>query len=136
MGFEFNEKSYISQFWVAADYNDNNFLMFLHKGEEKWIVDYRFRYVKDDKIWNSSDEKSFYRFGAPLTYSEDEMLEKLNQMFELISCRYQRAFSQQVRGGFDKCMEMMKRYPEIFHTKEMSVEEFEKEKQNGETKRQ
>lgn len=59
---QFKKDDRIIGVWFAEKPNGDNFMMTAKAGEKPGIFEfeYRFRYVKDDRIWDSDDKKSFY----------------------------------------------------------------------------
>lgn len=85
---KFKENDYIIGLWVAEDIVHNNFLMMLWEREDILMVEYRFRYLRDTKLWNSKDEKHFYKAEAVPGTSREEVLKSLCSMFKLVQTKY------------------------------------------------
>ena len=121
------ENDYILGFWFAEAGNGDDWLMILLRRGKKYIGEYRFRYKKDDKIFDSEDKKSFYSFSAKTEdVAEDEMVKKLNGFFEMVKLRYSvRAKYIEVKGDFHK-FSYLGAQEDFFHIKTGGKEEMEK----------
>ena len=87
-----NKDDYVLGVWYAENEKNNNWLMTIKrdtKNKEDWQMEYRFRYAKDDKAWDSDDVKNFYN-GTITGLSEEEVLEKCNTIFEHIQLEYKK----------------------------------------------
>ena len=124
---EIREDDYILGFWFAEAENGDNWLMLLLRRGEKYIGQYRFRYKKDDKVFDSKDEKSFYSFSAKTKdIAEGEMIKKINQIFEIVKLRYPlRAKYIEVKGDIHK-FSYLGAQEDFFHIKTGSKEEMKK----------
>lgn len=117
MAIHIKKDDYISCFWIADDLDNNNFLMILRKSKGRWLLDCRFRYVKDEKVWDSADRKMFYQFKSNPGTSESEMLETCQEIFQITSKQYyMNSICQHVDGDGAKFLEAMDKY-EQFHSK-------------------
>lgn len=66
--------AYTSAMWfMGNEYLDWMFMLFKNKGENFFRANYRFRYHKDDKIFDSDDEKHWYS----IVYKEDAIEDDL-----------------------------------------------------------
>ena len=84
MTIEIKKENYYSTLWradLAGPNDEGDLLACLFKdnaGDGKWNLLYRFRYYKDDAVFNSKDEKKWYHFtakdDAPERETEMEML--------------------------------------------------------------
>lgn len=50
-----------------------------------WKFEYRFRYYRDEKVFDSEDEKSFYAFSGGASASEAEVVEKTREAVGVIA---------------------------------------------------
>lgn len=122
MTVELNEKDHIVCIWQADDLDGNNFLMLLRKRDGCYLIDYRFRYRRDEKVFDSKDEKSFYNCVCKPETTETEVFEACKHVFLLISERYCiHSFCQRVDGDLAKFEAVLKKY-ECFHIKTMPLE--------------
>lgn len=104
---DFKQEDYVLGVWFAEKKNGDNWLMTIKQKQgttDCWEGEYRFRYKKDDKIFNSEDEKNVYSLGID-GESEDQIVEKLNGLFEVIKTEYT-AHSEyvEIKGGMEKFM--------------------------------
>jgi hypothetical protein len=85
---EFQPDDYILAVWFAET-DGGDFLMSVKKakGSDVWDGEYRYRYIKDDKIFDSEDEKSFYTMAIP-DKTEEEVESILDGMFDLMKLKY------------------------------------------------
>lgn len=110
MQFEIDD--YILGVW-QADGLDSNFLMFVKQDKESnsWIGEYRFRYFKDEKIFDSEDDKSRTVFKAK-NKSEAEMLGSVNALFLVIQMKYPiNPNFTLVQGDFKKMLKLICEFP-------------------------
>lgn len=100
---EIKPNDYILGMWFAEDMEGNNFLASVKKTTEKWECEYRFRYIKDDNIFDSKDEKSFYRFTVGIEAPEEQVKGAMEMLFKCIKIKYNK-FSEAVlvQGNVDK----------------------------------
>ena len=104
----FEENDYIIGFWVGEDVEHNNFLMSLWEHDGQLKCEYRFRDVKDTRIWNSRDEKRFYAFDIPPEESREGALEKLHKIFKVVQTKYPGGPGYiPVEGGTDKLFQVL-----------------------------
>lgn len=97
---EFFKDDYILGFWVGGSEKfKSDFLMTVLKRKDEWLVEYRFRYHVDEKVFGSEDKKSFY--GFKFKGEEEKLMVGLNQLLEYIKIKYDIEFYE-VRGGFDE----------------------------------
>lgn len=118
MSFKLDEKDHIVCFWMADDFDDNNFLMLLRRRDGHYVIDYRFRYVKDNRVFDSDDEKNFYQAKfKDLDVTETVAVETCQKMFSVVGTGFSlRNICQRVDGGMDEFVEAMSKY-ECFHVK-------------------
>lgn len=102
---ELKPDDYILAYWMASDNENNNWYMMVWKSDDKWNVEYTFRYCKDDNDdpWSGKDEKSVYNFYLNGEKKEETILETMNNLFGVIKLKYN-AFNDffLVQGDFDK----------------------------------
>ena len=53
-------EDYILGVWFACNKEGNDYMMTICKRNNEWLGEYRFRYRRDEKIFNSKDIKNFY----------------------------------------------------------------------------
>lgn len=72
-----------AEFVWHANFPNGDFLGAVEVIDEGWALKYRFRYVLDDKVWDSKDKKNWYEFrsrpGGPVTI--DEMIKAADEIF-------------------------------------------------------
>lgn len=110
---EIDQNSYILGYWFAADNNDNCWYMIVKKGKEKWEGQYTFRYNKEetweDDPFSGKDEKNIYSFSAPLSESEDDVIEKINELFKVVKIKYNSVSDFfLIQGNAEKFMDIAK----------------------------
>lgn len=57
---EFKDGDFVVGVWVVDVPNRHNWMLTLIRRDGQWCGEYRHRYVRDTKIWDSQDRKSFY----------------------------------------------------------------------------
>lgn len=90
---EITKDVYVHSLWFCGNDEGDWFAAItkeVHEGELKWLVRWRFRYTKDEKVWNSADEKNHYLTSAPATEDPDDLLKAMEEVAFLIALRYQR----------------------------------------------
>jgi hypothetical protein len=119
MSFQFEENDFFVHFWFAEDIKGDNFLMFLRKTTECWKIDYRFRYKRDAKIFDSGDIKSFYEVKVELAVPEEKLMAGCREMGNAIFTHCIRRFDKAIDGNLDTLTKILKQYPDIFHMQVM-----------------
>lgn len=121
MAIELNDKSYIVGFWFSFNpISNNNWLACVIKDPDdpmKYKGWSRFRYVKDDKIWDGEDEKSWCTFSSKENATEDDMIEVMNSAQKEIEEGYPEKDKVIVKGDIHKMMKLSKG-KEWMHIKE------------------
>jgi hypothetical protein len=111
---EIHEKTYILGFWFCEDPKTlNNWLYAVVKNPEDnhWRCNYRFRYSKDDKIWDSDDEKSWWKMKIPLKETEESIIEKTNLVQSVIALRFPYTDKIIVKGDIKKLFTLSVGHP-------------------------
>jgi hypothetical protein len=82
MTIEFKEGRYIAAIaFIGSDEHPRDWMATLWKDAEgPWRCDYRFRYYKDDKSFDSEDEKNWYAFAAPDDWTKERAVAFLKSM--------------------------------------------------------
>jgi hypothetical protein len=140
--FNANAYDYILAYWMASDKNKNDWYMVVGKRGDMWYGEYTFRYHKDPDPHAGKDEKSRYQFSADGSLTEDEVIEKINSLFEIMKIKYNDFHDHfLIQGGVEEFMEIAKT-KDYMHMKAVTVEEtdpkmirmkklMDKEKQSG-----
>lgn len=124
MSTKLDERDHIACFWFADDLDGNNFLMLLRRREDRWMVDYRFRVVIDEKVFDSTDRKRFFHADFVPGTSEADAFKTCQEMFQLTNKEFCiNCICQRVDGGVEKFVEALKKYP-CFHSKAISRGEY------------
>ncbi len=77
------EGTYFHGIWVI-DTPDVNYMACLSKPDGgKWKFQYRFRYITDDKVWDSDDKKSWY--SMTMDGTEEEVLPHLLKTMRMLA---------------------------------------------------
>jgi hypothetical protein len=81
-GIDLGEIEYVEAIWFVDGTVDGNWMAWLYraKGDTRWTLKYRFRYYRDDKTHDSSDERSWYEGTCP-----PESLSKMIESTDLIA---------------------------------------------------
>lgn len=111
MTIEINDKSYIVGMWFSRDpITNNDWLACIVRDPEQptrykgWS---RFRYVKDNKIWDSEDRKSWTTFTSREQMNDDEIIGFIRLMQKL-ECAYPHKDEIIVKGDIKKFFELAK----------------------------
>jgi len=106
---EIRKDDHIIGTWFAEAPNGDDWLLTVLRRGEKYLGEYRFRYTRDGKIFDSKDKKSFYSLElSAARYSEETVIEKLNRLFEIIKTRYSKFHKFiKVCGSFDRWRYLM-----------------------------
>lgn len=83
----------------------SDFLLSCLKRDNEWLVEYRFRYHKDNKVFDSEDKKSFYNISL-IDKPEEYIISTLNQFIEVVRVKYPDTELTLVQGDTDKFMYM------------------------------
>lgn len=112
MTIEFNEESYIIGLWFSTNpITGNNWLAAILRdpdNPERFKGSYRFRYIKDNKVFDSRDEKSWTDFICPEHATEEEILKFMDVAQKGIEEGYPDKDKIIVLGGVKKLMELSK----------------------------
>lgn len=118
---EIHKNDYILGSWYAERDNGDNWLMTIVKRGDVWLGEYRFRYKKDTKVFNSNDKKSFYSFRVKGKMPEDMVIRAMNELFEILKLRYsKRNKFIEVKGDMDKWIYLLAQ-EDIMHIKTISL---------------
>jgi hypothetical protein len=104
MTFEIKKDDYILGFWSAGDGDGNTWhcICLKSKNGNEWLGRYTFRYKRDDKIFDSDDEKSSYKFKGPLI-SEEEQIIKMDKFASFVHQKYNVGKEREIiKGDVDK----------------------------------
>jgi hypothetical protein len=112
MTIELDDKSYVVGMWFSSDPKTNNdWLACMIKdpnNPKKYKGWSRFRYTKDDKIFDSEDEKSWTNFESSDTNTEDEIIAIMDSMQNAIETGYPVKDKMIVKGSLKKLIELSK----------------------------
>lgn len=126
MTIELDEKSYIIGMWFSSDpVTSNNWLACAIRDQGNPLAfkgSYRFRYVKDDKIFDGEDEKSWYSFSLPQGVTEESIIETMDLAQAEIESGYPEKDKVIVKGNLKLLMELAKD-KEWMHIKMVKPEE-------------
>ncbi len=109
---ELSTDDYILGYWIASDKDGNDWYCMVKKTiDGEWYGEYTFRYNNANSIdpFDDKDEKSRTCFSPPPTETEEEVLTKIDVVFQAVKLKYSR-FSDHflVRGNFAKFTEIAK----------------------------
>lgn len=111
---ELNDKSYIVGLWFSScPITNNDWLACMIKDPEQptrykgW---YRFRYVKDDKIWGSEDEKKWTNFTSQDGLTDEDMI-KVMELAQNLREAYPDKDHVIVKGDLKKMLELVEDKP-------------------------
>lgn len=109
---EFKEDSYIVGMWYADDpETENNWMCCVqrsHTNPKCFHGDYRFRYNKDGKIWDSKDEKSWWSFETKEDDTEESVIDAVNKLQSAIALKFPLVDYLEIKGDVSKFLELSK----------------------------
>lgn len=121
MSVQLGENDYFVCFWNCEIPDEVNFLMILLRNTQ-WVIQYRFRYIKDNKIFGSADKRNFYKATVSLNMPLEEVLKACDAIWhELVKKGFQKAIRQKINGDIDKFVKVLKKYPDLFHLKKIPI---------------
>ncbi len=122
MTIELDKNSYVVGIWFSSDPDTgNDWLGCVFRDPEqpeRFKFTSRFRYKKDDGIFESEDEKRWMSFISSPGISEDDAIESMTKIQNKISEGYPDIDSVIIKGGLDKFFELTKDKPWIFKREE------------------
>lgn len=125
MTIELDEQSYIVGVWFSWDsFTGNNWMACVIRdpeNPEKYKGWSRFRYVRDENIFESADEKSWTAFNVKDQTTEDEIIKLMDSAQTGIEPGYPDKDRIIVKGSLEKLMELSKG-KEWMHMKESENE--------------
>lgn len=126
MTIELNEKSYIVGMWFAAnEETGGDWLACVVRNPENpktykgW---YRFRYIRDSKIFDSEDEKSWYHFETGESEDDESIIKSMDKTHLFISMKYPKKDRVIIQGDLNKLFELTKG-KSWMHLKEVKSDE-------------
>ena len=138
MTIEFKKDRYFTGIWFGNLFPDQDFMGAMYKEGNDWVIKYRFRYIVDDKIFDSDDTKSWYTLIAKENQSENEIKEMFEFPFTMVREAAKKAgidpdevfkFYPIYGDGYTWLEEMTKEdnLPPFMHAKHMTQQEAEEE---------
>jgi hypothetical protein len=126
---ELKEKDYlIGIWWFPLPNNEGDVMGSVVKKHEtgKWHLEYRFRYHKDDKVFDSEDRKSWYDATMDGNTPEKVVFESTDKLFNIFAMKAGSIIDYfDVRGDVTVFMQKTQQSPPPWmHTKSMSEQEF------------
>lgn len=110
MSIEINEKSYIVGFWFSwCPRTNNNWLACAIKDPDnpkKYKAWFRFRYIKDDKIWGGEDKKNWFTFTLQENQTDDDVINIMTLAQKEIEAGYPEKDNVIVKGDIHKMMKL------------------------------
>ncbi len=112
---ELDDKSYIVGMWFSSNPVTNNDWMACVIADpdrpgcfKGWS---RFRKTKDDKIWDSKDEKTWTQFQSAEGHDEDFMIKTMREMQQTLKGQFKDIDKIIVKGNLKKMMRLSKGHP-------------------------
>lgn len=109
---EFTEGAYIVGMWYADDPETNdNWMCCVQRDPEnpkRFKGDYRFRYSKGEKIWDSDDKKSWWKFETKEGDSEQDVIDAVNKLQSHIALKFSEIDYLEIKGDLSKFLELAK----------------------------
>lgn len=121
---EIKKGDYIIGTWhgYSPRFNADFICTALKRGNE-WLVEYRFRYHADDKVWGSADRKSGRAVSIDGALSEEAFLMKLRVLLDAVRVDYHVDWGfVEVRGDSEKWIYTMAQQ-DWAHVKSVSKDE-------------
>lgn len=106
---------YLVMFFLAG--RNQDWMALVSRVGDVWKLTTRFRYYKDDQVWDSADKKSVHNFEVSTSeVSEDEMLAKVDTVVKsMVAVGYmapgERPWRRVIRGNGDKVLAALKTAP-------------------------
>lgn len=92
MSFELREHTHIYKLWYVELGDKGNLLgMVLRDPPDEWRLEYRFRWYRDKKVFNSDDERSFYGFKAKEPDARDRLVDSFDTMLAMVATNWPNA---------------------------------------------
>lgn len=83
---EIEKGNYISRIWFTAGCGMDIFACLSRRlPDGQWRFAYRFRYYEDSQAHDSEDRKSVYEAWLPETYTEDQVVERLDSALAVVA---------------------------------------------------
>jgi predicted DsbA family dithiol-disulfide isomerase len=109
---ELDDKSYIVGIWFSSSISTNNDWMACVIRDPENPACYkgwsRFRTAKDDKIWDSEDEKRWSKFKTQEAKTEEEIIKHMNDVQQSLSAAYRNTDKILVKGNLKKMIGLSK----------------------------
>ena len=122
MTVRLDEKDHVVNVWFADDVDGNDLLVILRRRENQYLLDVRIRLRVDDRVYDSEDEKDFWRVTLKPGITEETALTVCKVFWVTASEKYcMHQICQRVGGGPKKFTRVMKKYA-AFHSKEIPKE--------------
>lgn len=127
---EIKHNDYVLGFWTGhSEEFRADFLMTVLRRDGEWHGEYRFRYHRDEKVYGSADEKSFYNFKSRVDERDPDgeaLLANLERvLIPAIRVKYPDVRFNEVKGDGQRFMYVMA-LNEQSHIKRVNAEEWEK----------
>jgi|GEM_PF-2881992 hypothetical protein len=90
---ELDENTYVLGYWFASDKDSNCWYMMICKKNGKWEGQYTFRYNMDKpgeefNAHSGKDKKNIYKMSWKGETPEDQLIGKVNALFEVIKVKF------------------------------------------------
>lgn len=112
MTIELVKQSYVLAQWFAENEAGDDFMMCVYKKDKldlNFVGKYRFRYRKDDKIFDSEDKKVWYTINF-FNEAEQLILMKMDYFINnLIAAKFKKVDKSIVQGDTAKWIELAKK---------------------------
>jgi len=114
MSLELSEKTV--GIWAVDMMNGSDFLGAVWRESDNYVIEYRFRYYEDDKVFDSEDKKNWYRAEIPTDRaSEEELIDAMKVVVEALwkksgGKRYEILMGS---GGVEEMTSALKKWPSI-----------------------
>jgi len=123
MSMSLEKDDYILGVWCLAGAKAN-WLCIVVKRADEWVIQYRFRYFRDDKAFDSQDKKSFFVARADGEKSESEIIESVDN---IVSTMMDKGFGKTLERSMIRSKDMDDFMLAIRSMKSMNIMEMSKE---------
>lgn len=131
---ELLQDDYIVGFWYSnCPKTENNWLCCVKRNREnkmRYEGTYRFRYKRDDKVFDSSDEKSWMSFESKEDQTEQEMIASIDEIQKNMRFLYPDMDFLLVQGDLALFMEKSKT-KDWMHIKQVEIEKGKENAKNN-----
>ena len=111
MAIKINETDFVIHFWYAEAIDGDSFLMILRKQISCWRLDWRFRYRRNEKVFDSNDKAIFRYALSGLQVPEAQAVDEAHGAYKLTADEFCiNRVSRRVNGNVEKFNKILGSY--------------------------